>query len=94
MIAAGLYHSLALCEGGTVAACGSNYYGQLGDGTRTDRSAPVAVLGLSGVHAIAAGEWYSLALCEDGTVMACGWDIYGRLGDGTETARITPVAEQ
>ena len=43
-IAAGLYHSLALKQDGTVWAWGDNDYGQLGDGTTEDRSTPVQVL--------------------------------------------------
>ena len=43
-IAAGLYHSLALKQDGTVWAWGDNDYGQLGDGTDTDRLTPVQVL--------------------------------------------------
>ena len=42
-IAAGYYHSLALCADGTVAAWGYNCFGQLGDNTTTQRNAPVAV---------------------------------------------------
>jgi len=42
-IAAGGSHSLALCSDGTVAAWGYNPYGQLGDGSKTDSSVPVAV---------------------------------------------------
>jgi YD repeat-containing protein len=40
-IAAGGGHSLAVKSDGTVWAWGSNNYGQLGDGTTTDRSTPV-----------------------------------------------------
>jgi len=52
-IAAGGEHSLALKADGTVWAWGWNYYGQLGDGTRTDDLGeesivwnPVKVIGL------------------------------------------------
>ncbi|HCF88757.1 MAG TPA: hypothetical protein DER41_02250, partial [Firmicutes bacterium] len=42
-ITAGLSHTVALKDDGTVWAWGYNAYGQLGDGTTSDRSAPVQV---------------------------------------------------
>ncbi len=44
-ISAGADHSLAVTATGGVKAWGSNSLGQLGDGTYTDRNAPVNVLG-------------------------------------------------
>jgi alpha-tubulin suppressor-like RCC1 family protein len=84
-------HSLALRTDGTVWAWGSNYDGQLGDGTTTGRSTPAQVSGLYGINAIAAGEAYSLALHGDGTVWAWGDNYDGQLGDGTTTNRLTPM---
>jgi alpha-tubulin suppressor-like RCC1 family protein len=40
-VAAGLWHSLAVKNDGTVWAWGRNYYGALGDGTETSRRSPV-----------------------------------------------------
>ena len=42
MVAGGGYHAAALKSDGTVMAWGANGAGQLGDGTTTDRSSPVA----------------------------------------------------
>ena len=41
-VAAGQYHSLALCSDGTVAAEGSNANGQLGNGGTATSATPVA----------------------------------------------------
>ena len=87
-IAGGGYHSMALKSDGTVWAWGANYYGQLGDGSTTNRTTPVQVSGLTGVVAIAGGGNHSLALKSDGTVYAWGYNNRGQLGDGTTTQRI------
>jgi len=43
----GYIHSLALMSDGTVWAWGENNYGQLGDGTNTNRTTPVQVQNLT-----------------------------------------------
>jgi alpha-tubulin suppressor-like RCC1 family protein len=99
-IAAGTYHSLALCSDGSVVAWGDNSYGQLGSNTTTDSLVPVAVNTAAGVSAlagktvvaIAAGAYHSLALCSDGSVVAWGFNSDGELGDNSTTPRLAPVA--
>lgn len=73
--------ALALKNDETLVSWGSNLRGQLGDGTTTDRSTPVAVLGLSGVKAIAVGCCHALALSNGGTLLAWGENRYGQLCD-------------
>ena len=90
-IARGYSHSLALKNDGTVWAWGSNYYGQLGDGTVVDRETVVQVSGLSGITAIVGGGSHSLALKKDGTVWAWGNNENGQLGDGTVINKTTAV---
>ena len=90
-IAGGGVHSLALKSDGTVWAWGRNDWGQLGDGSMTNRLTPVPVSGLTGVVAIAGGGVHSLALKSDGTVWAWGGNSSGQLGDGSMTNRLTPV---
>ena len=84
-------HSLALKSDGTVWAWGHNYYGQLGDGTTTNRTSPVQVTGLNNMIKIEAGTFFSIALKSDGTVWAWGNNSYGQLGDGTTTGSLIPV---
>ena len=90
-VSGGVGHSLALRADGTVWAWGWNGYGQLGDGTTSDRLRPVPVPGLTGVVAVAGGAFHSLALKGDGTVWAWGWNPFGQLGDGTTVSRLRPV---
>lgn len=90
-IAAGANHSCARTGAGAVLCWGQNGFGQLGDGSDTNRLVPVAVGGLgSGVTAIAAGFEHTCALVED-TVKCWGNNDYGQLGDGTQTERHAPV---
>ena len=92
-IAAGNNHSCALTTAGAVHCWGSNGNGQLGDGSATQRTAPVAVTGLgSGVAAIAAGSNHSCALTTGGAVRCWGNNSVGQLGDGSFAQRTTPVA--
>jgi len=83
-VSAGNAHVLALGSDGKMYAWGSNYTGQLGDGTTVDRATPEAVSLPNGVRvtAISAGFDFSLALGADGKIYASGVNDSGQLGIG------------
>nr|WP_257504851.1 biotin transporter BioY [Alcaligenes aquatilis] len=93
-ITAGANHTCAMTTAGATLCWGLNDYGQLGDGTSTQRSAPVAVHGLgSGVASITAGANHTCAMTTAGATLCWGLNDYGQLGDGTTTIRLRPSNE-
>lgn len=95
-VAAGGAHTCALTTTGGVLCWGDNAAGQLGDGSQSQRTMPVGVVGLaSGVAAVSAGSEYTCALTTGGGVKCWGLDYDGQLGDGSGAfgvLRLTPVA--
>jgi len=73
-------HVLFLKEDGTVWGVGDNTYGQLGDGTTTQRTTPVQVP-ISGVIDVKTGTYLTLFLKSDGS-------LWGTAGDKTPPEKI------
>ena len=91
-IALGGEHSCSVLTGGVVKCWGRNEYGQLGDGTTTDRTTPVDVSGITNATSLALSGWgHSCALLIGDTIKCWGSNGNGKLGDGTFTSRTTPV---
>jgi alpha-tubulin suppressor-like RCC1 family protein len=83
-------HTCVLMATTGVRCWGNNQYGQLGDGTNTNRFVPVDLLALGrGVDAVAAGANHSCAMVE-GVVKCWGWNYHGQLGDGMKTTVSEP----
>jgi PKD repeat protein len=87
----GAHHSYALRSDGQVLSWGRNYRSELGDGTTTNRTRPVSVIGVTSAVSIASGRDHGLAAMADGTVMSWGYNANGQLGDGTTTSRTRAV---
>ncbi len=82
---------------GTARCWGANLYGQLGDGTQTQRLLPVAVKNGAGtdklthISQLVAGANSTCVALNDTTARCWGNNGAGQLGDGTQTQRLLPV---
>ena len=82
-IAAGEKSACAVRDDGTVWCWGDNSFGQLGDGTQTDRNYPVQVSGISTAIDVAVGSLHACAILSGGSVACWGAGGLGQLGNGT-----------
>ncbi|CAN5896529.1 hypothetical protein BH24GEM1_BH24GEM1_01920 [soil metagenome] len=89
---AGGTHSCALVADGRAFCWGSNSNGQLGDGTLTRRTTPVAVAGRLRFAQISAGARHTCAVTTDNRAYCWGDNGSGRLGEGGGVDRWTPTA--
>ena len=99
-ISCGSLHSLILLNTGKVLAFGRGNYGQLGNGSNTDKNSPVAVSTAgtgndydgSNVISISASLYYSsMILLNTGKVLAFGRNEFGQLGVGDSANKYTPT---
>ncbi|MCB9495806.1 MAG: hypothetical protein H6686_02860 [Fibrobacteria bacterium] len=85
---AGALHSAFVSSAGIMYATGYNSDGQLGDGTNTNRKAPVPIM--EDVESVAASTHHTAILMKDHSLWGTGSNADGRLGlgesvDGTKT---------
>ncbi|MES1208325.1 MAG: hypothetical protein ABUS79_20505 [Pseudomonadota bacterium] len=91
-IAAGEQHTCVRKTDRTVACWGDNTQGQLGDGTKTGRSAPAAVVGLgTDIVELAVGRFFSCARHATEKVSCWGGNGSGQVGDGTTVDATHPT---
>ena len=81
----------AIKTNGTLWGWGYNYYGSVGDGSTTNRSAPVQVGSLTDWKLICGDSYTAAAVKTDGTLWTWGRGNIGNLGDGTTANRSSPV---
>jgi alpha-tubulin suppressor-like RCC1 family protein len=91
LISAGDQFTCDIRAGGAAYCCGLNSSGQLGDGTTTNRRAPIPVAGGLTFTSISAGFGHACGVATGGTVYCWGSNTNGQLGDGTTTPHLTPA---
>jgi len=89
-VSAGYGHVVAIRADGSLWAWGWNLFGQLGDGTRTTRHAPVRIGSDYDWAMVSAGGRNTAAIRTDGTLWAWGQNNTMQLGDGTRYTRFAP----
>lgn len=82
-------HGLALTRAGVLYSWGSNFSGEIGDGTLDFRATAVP-LALDNVVSIATGPQHSAAVRANGEAYTWGNNLSGQLGDGTATRSLVP----
>jgi uncharacterized repeat protein (TIGR02543 family) len=93
----GVLTSEAISSSGRVFTWGKNEFGQLGDGTTTNRLTPTEITSQFGLNigetvtCISSGDHSSSALTSDNRVFMWGKNDYGQLGDGTTANKLTPM---
>ena len=93
LLALGGSHSCGLANGGVAYCWGANGNGELGNGSRTTSSTPIAVSSGFAFEAIAAAiTGYTCAITASGAAYCWGKNDVGQLGNGSTSDASTPVA--
>ena len=83
----------ALSVDGILYCWGDNYYGQLGDGTSTNKPVPQKVIVNNGkkIKQVTRSGYHVCAISDDDTVWCWGYNFNGQIGDGTTTKKLVPT---
>lgn len=85
-------HTCAVDTGGVAWCWGTNFDGELGDGTTENRLSPVRVAGGVVFDRVTTGGRHTCGLAAAGTAYCWGHNSAGALGDGTLLDRPAPTA--
>lgn len=90
-IVGGGEHSCAILADQRLQCWGKNDQGQLGDGSKANRSVPTDLFGTLKARAASGRLTHTCALLLDGTPACWGFNHWGELGNGTDVDSATPV---
>jgi alpha-tubulin suppressor-like RCC1 family protein len=85
-------HSCVLRSSALPYCWGNNFYGQLGDGTKSDRDLATPVTGVGAPVQISGGFAHTCILFASGNVQCWGDNRYGQLGVGITEIALRPQA--
>lgn len=85
-------YACAIKSDDTAHCWGANSYGNLGDGTTTQRLVPTAISGGGSWRLIEAGSTHTCGIKSDSTGWCWGYNSENQLNDGTTTQRTSPTA--
>jgi RCC1 and BTB domain-containing protein len=96
LVAAGMFHTVALTSTGDLWVWGRGHNGQLGLGNESDSLAPRLVtaqqwFGGSPILTVACGYMHTLAVTKNGTLWSFGIGSYGELGHNDVHSRLVPT---
>ncbi|MGZ4494956.1 MAG: RCC1 domain-containing protein [Nocardioides sp.] len=90
-VSAGGGQSCSTLADGTAKCWGANSYGELGDGTTTQRLTPTNLPSTAGWRQVTTGGSTTCGIQNDGSAWCWGLNHRGQVGDGTRTRRLAPV---
>jgi len=90
-VALGYHHTCARKQDGTLWCWGRNLFGQVGDGTTTDKHNPVQVPLLASVVEVSLGYGHTCARKQNGSLWCWGLNQDGQLGIGSGLQKDSPV---
>ena len=93
MIAVGSAFACGL-ESGDIQCWGSNFSGQLGNGTKQNSIEPTPISGTLKFGSVRAGDNHACGLTTSRHMSCWGRNLDGQLGNGTSTDSPLPVAVQ
>jgi alpha-tubulin suppressor-like RCC1 family protein len=94
-VTTGDHHTCAINSAGQLWCWGGNTYGEVGDGTTTERDAPVLIVAsaFDWLH-VSAGDYHTCGIRADHSLWCWGRNTWGQLGigtSGTSTSQHSPV---
>jgi alpha-tubulin suppressor-like RCC1 family protein len=89
-LSAGMQQTLAVDAQGNLWAWGSNWKGQLGNGSTEDQHKPTNVGGSYSWALVSSSFYHSAAIQTDGSLWTWGDNSCGQLGDGTRADQLIP----